>query len=56
MTDIVDADELLRRLRAARDWARGEEQRATDETTATAYRVVRTVLERLVDPAHATRH
>ncbi|WP_374985051.1 hypothetical protein [Streptomyces fradiae] len=54
MTDIVDADELLRRLRATRDWARGEERRAPDEVTATAYRAVRRALERLVDPSHPT--
>ncbi|MFV2120448.1 hypothetical protein ACE14D_19220 [Streptomyces sp. Act-28] len=56
MTEIVDGDELLRRLRAARDWARVEEENATDETTATAYRAVRTVLDRLVDPSRPTGH
>ncbi|GAA4894751.1 hypothetical protein ACFPM3_07940 [Streptomyces coeruleoprunus] len=52
MSQGVDADELLRRLRAARDWASAEEERAADETAATAFRVVRMVLDRLIDPAH----
>ncbi|MDT9682786.1 hypothetical protein RND61_11995 [Streptomyces sp. TRM76323] len=56
MSEIVDADELLRRLRAARDWARVEEENAADETKATAYRAVRTVLDRLVDPTRRTDH
>ncbi|URM89125.1 hypothetical protein LUW75_02855 [Streptomyces sp. MRC013] len=54
MSDIVDADELLRRIRAARDWARNQEENASDDTAATAYRAVRRVLERLVDPSRAT--
>ncbi|MCP9943739.1 hypothetical protein LUX12_01240 [Streptomyces somaliensis] len=54
MSDIVDADELLRRIRAARDWARSQEEDAPDDTAATAYRAVRRVLERLVDPSHPT--
>ncbi|GGQ01820.1 hypothetical protein [Streptomyces roseolilacinus] len=53
MAEVVDSDELLRRLRAARDWARAEEEGAADEATATAYRAVRALLDRLVDPARA---
>ncbi|MCP9956653.1 hypothetical protein [Streptomyces sudanensis] len=54
MSDIVDADELLRRIRVVRDWAREEEENVADDTAATAYRVVREVLERIVDPSHRT--
>ncbi|MFJ8586618.1 hypothetical protein ACIRD2_18465 [Streptomyces sp. NPDC093595] len=53
MTDgVVDSDELLRRIRLARDWARQQEERRTDEGTAETYRVVREVLDVIVDPSH----
>ncbi|MDN3296567.1 hypothetical protein QWM81_21445 [Streptomyces ficellus] len=51
MADVVDADELLRRIRVARDWARQEEEHAPDETTATAYKAVRQTLDKLIAPA-----
>ncbi|UUS33648.1 MULTISPECIES: hypothetical protein [Streptomyces] len=56
MAEIVDADELLRRVRVARDWARDEEERAADATAATAYRAVREVLDRLIDPSLRSDH
>ncbi|MEU7278608.1 hypothetical protein AB0A69_07435 [Streptomyces sp. NPDC045431] len=49
---IVDSDELLRRIRLARDWARQQEEQVTDEGTAETYRVVRSVLDVIVDPTH----
>ncbi|MFG3497044.1 hypothetical protein [Streptomyces sp. NPDC047928] len=56
MAEVVDADELLRRLRVARDWARAEEDHAADEIAETAYRAVRMVLDKLVDPARPVSH
>ncbi|MCS0635383.1 hypothetical protein NX801_06870 [Streptomyces sp. LP05-1] len=51
MAEVVDADELLRRIRVARDWA-GEQQRtARDDTTAAAYEAVRAVLDKVIDPS-----
>ncbi|MFI6206435.1 hypothetical protein ACIBAI_08535 [Streptomyces sp. NPDC051041] len=66
MTDVVDSDELLRRMRRARDramreeraWrARGEELRRTDPDAAreaavrtTAYEVVLRVLDEILTP------
>ncbi|WP_185923700.1 hypothetical protein [Streptomyces sp. WAC05374] len=51
MTDVVDADELLRRIRVTRDWARRQEQQATDEMSAAAYEAVRRALDKLIDPS-----
>ncbi|MEU9981069.1 hypothetical protein [Streptomyces sp. NPDC050856] len=68
MAEVVDADELLRRIRVARDWAADEEQRcadraragadgapdgapSSDEVSAAAYRAVRVVLDKLIDPS-----
>ncbi|MFC7309587.1 hypothetical protein ACFQVC_35920 [Streptomyces monticola] len=57
MSDIVDSDELLRRLRVARDWA--EEQRssrlarqgdAAQASDVIAYGVVRDVLDKVIEP------
>ncbi|WP_175409655.1 hypothetical protein [Streptomyces sp. TRM64462] len=56
MTEIVDADELLRRLRVARDWAQAEEEHAADEVAETAFRAIRMVLDKLVDPTHPITH
>lgn len=56
MADGVDSDELLRRIRVARDWAHEEEERSADkadEAAAAAYRAVGAVLDKVVDP---TRH
>ncbi|UUU21712.1 hypothetical protein [Streptomyces sp. DSM 40750] len=64
MTQPVDADELLRRIRAARDWAAGEEERllalaegATDDVEGiglaiqkTAFEVVRSALDEIIEP------
>ncbi len=66
MTDVVDADELLRRVRRARDWAGQQEERwraRTDtveggdprdapaaEIFAAAYEAVRKVLDEVIDP------
>ncbi|WP_256104767.1 hypothetical protein [Streptomyces sp. ODS05-4] len=49
MADVVDADELLRRIRAARDWAREEERQAPEEA-APAYTAVRRALDKIIDP------
>ncbi|MET9426448.1 MULTISPECIES: hypothetical protein [unclassified Streptomyces] len=55
---VVDSDELLRRIRLARDWVRQQEERVEHGATegaaeeAAAYRVVRMVLDKLVDPTH----
>ncbi|WP_198944067.1 hypothetical protein [Streptomyces sp. CB03234] len=51
MADVVDADELLRRIRVTRDWARRQEQQAPDEMSAAAYEAVRRALEKLIDPS-----
>lgn len=51
MADVVDADELLRRIRVTRDWAHRQEQQAPDEMTAAAYEAVRRALEKLIDPS-----
>ncbi|MFF8828157.1 hypothetical protein [Streptomyces sp. NPDC015131] len=51
MAEVVDADELLRRIRATRDWARRQEQQAPDEMSAAAYEAVRRALDKLIDPA-----
>ncbi|WP_187645410.1 hypothetical protein [Streptomyces sp. TRM49041] len=56
MAEIVDADELLRRLRAARDWAEAEEEHASDEVAEQAFRAVRMVLDKLVDPGKPVSH
>lgn len=66
MADVVDADELLRRIRRARDWAAREEQHwsthsatspagdengpRTAEILHCAYEAVRKVLDEVVDP------
>ncbi|SDJ39779.1 hypothetical protein [Streptomyces indicus] len=66
MTDIVDSDELLRRILRARDWAARQEQswrehgkdlqRADpdDELTAQVYgcafQAVRNVLDEIIEP------
>ncbi|MEU5580000.1 hypothetical protein ABZ791_16710 [Streptomyces huasconensis] len=66
MSDVVDSDELLRRIRRARDWAHQEETRyrarsADGETEtpdgapdadvlASVYEAVRKVLDEVVDP------
>ncbi len=69
MTDVVDSDELLRRIRRARDWA-GQEERAwrtksrdlkghdpdeavRAETFGTAFEAVRKVLDQIVSPGAA---
>ncbi|MFG3283436.1 hypothetical protein [Streptomyces sp. NPDC048111] len=68
MVDVVDADELLRRIRRARDWAKQREESLTldDDTrsepgkesrnteTARILRVVREVLDELVEPGKHT--
>lgn len=51
MADVVDADELLRRIRVTRDWARRQEQQAPDEMSAAAYEAVRRALDKLIDPS-----
>ncbi|WP_189549229.1 hypothetical protein [Streptomyces lavendofoliae] len=51
MADVVDADELLRRIRVTRDWVHGQEQQAPDEMTAAAYEAVRRALDKLIDPS-----
>ncbi|GGR88453.1 hypothetical protein GCM10010252_29110 [Streptomyces aureoverticillatus] len=62
--DVVDAEELLRRIRAARDWAVREEQQldaaaraAIDETDvlgltirSSAFEAVRLALDEIVEP------
>ncbi|MFE3638387.1 hypothetical protein [Streptomyces cellostaticus] len=69
MTDVVDADELLRRIRRGKDWAAGQERAWRDQAqslTATdpegsreasvragAYEAVLRVLEEIVDPGAA---
>ena len=69
MTDVVDADELLRRIRRGRDRAAEQERawrerarnlRASDpegareaSVRATAYEAVLRVLEEVVDPGRA---
>ncbi|MER0443498.1 hypothetical protein ABR738_02755 [Streptomyces sp. Edi4] len=63
MADTVDADELLRRIRRARDWALQQEDRLalkTDADTegsasanaerARAFNAVRTVLDEIIEP------
>ncbi|MEU9193232.1 hypothetical protein [Streptomyces hundungensis] len=63
MADIVDADELLRRIRGARDWTREQENRLVDadaelapgDTSSNAemakvFHAVRAVLDRIIDP------
>ncbi|GHE38745.1 hypothetical protein GCM10018785_05360 [Streptomyces longispororuber] len=64
MADVVDADELLRRIQAARDWAAREEQQldaaaraAADETDglgltirSAAFEAVRLVLDEIIQP------
>ncbi|KAF4407504.1 MULTISPECIES: hypothetical protein [Streptomyces] len=65
MSDVVDADELLRRIRAARDWAAereaGSREQAGDADRAeafaasmnfAAFSAVREVLDRIIDPAN----
>ncbi|WP_307710169.1 hypothetical protein [Streptomyces sp. V1I6] len=68
MTDAVDADELLRRIRAARDWALKEEQ-ALDERAkevelseqldftfqSRTYHAVRVVLDEIIEPGKHAR-
>ncbi|MEU6059358.1 hypothetical protein [Streptomyces sp. NPDC047097] len=49
MAEVVDADELLRRIRVARDWAREEEERAPEGAGA-AYTAVRRALDKIIDP------
>ncbi|WP_167536342.1 hypothetical protein [Streptomyces ficellus] len=51
MADVVDADELLRRIRVTRDWARRQEQEAQDEMAAAAYEAVRRTLDKLINPS-----
>ncbi|MFJ3718315.1 hypothetical protein [Streptomyces sp. NPDC090057] len=69
MTDVVDADELLRRIRRGKDWAADQERvwqeraqglTATDpegareaSVRAGAYEAVLRVLEEIVDPGAA---
>ncbi|MGW7084668.1 hypothetical protein ACWGH2_14350 [Streptomyces sp. NPDC054871] len=71
MTDVVDADELLRRIQRARDWAQQEEghwkaesdKPQTDdpnearraEVFASAYEAVRKVLDEVVEPGSNDR-
>ncbi|MFI5702998.1 hypothetical protein ACIA78_23495 [Streptomyces xanthochromogenes] len=64
MADAVDADELLRRIRGARDWAIQEEGRLLAEAEAAsgpdgaavpaeaakAFSVVRSVLDKIIEP------
>jgi len=64
MTDAVDADELLRRIRAARDWAAQEEQLLKTEADeaddgalalgltirSSAVEAVRKVLDEIIEP------
>lgn len=68
MTDVVDADELLRRIQRARDWAQQEErhwktqsdhQETEDpnealaaEIHASAYEAVRKALEEIIEPGN----
>ena len=63
MTDAVDADELLRRIRRARDWALKEERDLDEQAKAAegieevgltvqcqTYRAVRIVLDEIIEP------
>ncbi|MFE9116679.1 hypothetical protein [Streptomyces sp. NPDC007172] len=64
MADAVDGDELLRRIRGARDWAIDEEARLRAEADAApgaevasaraelagAFTVVRSVLDKIIEP------
>ncbi|MFE4858439.1 hypothetical protein [Streptomyces sp. NPDC056670] len=64
MADVVDADELLRRIRGARDWAIQQEDRllsradvasesgeaSVNAETARAFTVVRSVLDMIIEP------
>ncbi|WP_101254804.1 hypothetical protein [Streptomyces barkulensis] len=68
MTDVVDADELLRRIRVARDWAAEREAgtgglsgagEGADPTAAgidrVAFSVVREVLDEIINPGTHSR-
>ncbi|GAA3624659.1 hypothetical protein ACLIYM_12790 [Streptomyces fenghuangensis] len=68
MTDVVDADELLRRIRVARDWAAEREAEAgslpgtgegADPTAAgvdrVVFSVVREVLDEIINPGTHSR-
>ncbi|OON71700.1 hypothetical protein [Streptomyces tsukubensis] len=66
MADVVDADELLRRIRAARDWAAEQEvrhlslkndaefatgdERAAASVSRAAYEAVRRALDEVISP------
>ena len=59
MTDVVDSDELLRRIRRARAFAAQEVQtwsQQDDAVREVAYEVVLRVLDEIVDPGrHAEK-
>ncbi|MGW7078480.1 hypothetical protein [Streptomyces sp. NPDC054866] len=71
MTDVVDADELLRRIQRARDWAQQEEghwktqsdaleredsnEALRAEVFASAYEAVRKALDEVVEPGSNDR-
>jgi hypothetical protein len=68
MSDVVDADELLRRIRVARDWAAEREAgtgepigtgESTDPLTAgvdrVVFSVVREVLDEIINPGTHSR-
>ncbi|WP_033280850.1 MULTISPECIES: hypothetical protein [unclassified Streptomyces] len=59
MTDVVDSDELLRRIRRARAFAAQEVQtwsQQGDAVREVAYEVVLRVLDEIVDPGrHAEK-
>ncbi|GHI40051.1 hypothetical protein [Streptomyces violascens] len=70
MSEAVDADELLRRIRHARDWALSEEEARFAEYEASpdsaegvsahevfrTFNIVRTVLDEIVEPGkHAAK-
>ncbi|MEU3315761.1 hypothetical protein ABZ743_24225 [Streptomyces sp. NPDC006662] len=65
----IDADELLRRIRAARDWAAAEDerlhaagtaggsddQRIADATASRIYSGIRAVLDEIIEPGKHSR-
>jgi hypothetical protein len=63
MADVVDADELLRRVRRARDWALHQERHwrhdpsgdAAAQLKAAMFESVRKVLDEVIDPGSHDR-